>query len=184
MSNSVRVKAWRKRTRERIVQSLGGKCVCCGYHRLSRALDVHHLDPTVKDFNLGAVRANIISWDRTAAELKKCVLLCVRCHLEVHEGVTQVPDDATRFKETPSRFERSAEGLYDRCPVCGDQKSVKLLTCSRKCSALKARKVDWSRLDELLLTKTRSQIADELGVSWTAVNKRIKRNISCGVPER
>ena len=175
MSNSEHVKAWRRRTRERIVESLGGKCVCCGYDQLQLALETHHLDPNTKDFSMGETRADIISWERMTVEIRKCVLVCVRCHMEIHSGLRVVPVGAVRFNESMSEYRKKNEQLMDDCPICGKKKSIKLITCSHECGAKKANKADWSSLREMMKTMNRSQIADRLGVSWTAVNKHMKK---------
>ena len=46
-------------------------------------MDFHHIDPEAKDFTIAD---NMTSWERILPELAKCVLLCARCHREVHEG--------------------------------------------------------------------------------------------------
>ena len=68
----------------------GGKCELCGYHKCSRALSFHHLDPRKKSFGLsdkGLTR----SWQKIKKEIEKCVLICANCHMEVHEGIAQLP---------------------------------------------------------------------------------------------
>lgn len=54
----------------------------CNYKRSIRNLTFHHLDPSQKDFN---VSGTTIAWERVKVELDKCVLLCCRCHGEVHD---------------------------------------------------------------------------------------------------
>ncbi len=78
------VRAWPHRTKERAVEYMGGKCLNCGYKRCLRALSFHHLDPQKKDFRISARCA---SWESIVHELKKCVLLCSNCHMEVHDGL-------------------------------------------------------------------------------------------------
>lgn len=73
----------RRELRQRAVDFLGGKCEICGYTGTPVAFDFHHLDYREKDFNLSA---KMTSWKAIEAELKKCVLLCARCHREVHDG--------------------------------------------------------------------------------------------------
>ena len=73
----------RKALRERAIQHLGGRCRICDYTGCAGAFDFHHLDPYEKDF---AISAGSTSWKRIEPELKKCVLLCARCHREVHDG--------------------------------------------------------------------------------------------------
>ncbi len=63
---------------------LGGKCQICAYVGSPMAYDFHHTDPTTKDFNISA---RMTSFEAIRAELHKCVLLCARCHREVHDGL-------------------------------------------------------------------------------------------------
>ncbi|MCC7004417.1 HNH endonuclease [Candidatus Nomurabacteria bacterium] len=68
----------------------GGCCEICGYKKCQRALSFHHIDPSLKSFGLsdkGLTR----SWEKTKSEIDKCILLCANCHMEVHEGITQLP---------------------------------------------------------------------------------------------
>ena len=80
----------RKKLREMARESLGNKCVICGYNKCQRALVFHHLDPEKKDFSLSA-RGLTRSWIKIQAEIDKCILLCANCHMEVHDGITQPP---------------------------------------------------------------------------------------------
>jgi hypothetical protein len=63
---------------------LGGKCIECGYDKHTCSLDIHHLDPSIKDKNFNHMRG----WckERILNEIKNCVLLCRNCHAEVHAG--------------------------------------------------------------------------------------------------
>lgn len=65
------------------VKYLGGECVNCGYCKSMRALEFHHIDPTLKDPNFKSLRG----WSkiRLRKELDKCILLCSNCHSETHE---------------------------------------------------------------------------------------------------
>ena len=73
----------RREIRARAIAYLGGKCKICGYSECLEAFDAHHVDAISKDFNISSVS----SWPRLEKELKKCVLLCSRCHREVHAGL-------------------------------------------------------------------------------------------------
>ena len=75
------VVSWRKRTKARLVEHLGGKCIHCGYKRCVEALEFHHKDPTQKDF---AISGKSISFDRLKVEAEKCELVCSNCHKELH----------------------------------------------------------------------------------------------------
>jgi hypothetical protein len=67
---------------------LGGKCLVCGYSRCLAALDFHHTDPAFKTSRVASLLSQ--SWKKAAAELRYCVLLCCRCHAELHAGVIRL----------------------------------------------------------------------------------------------
>jgi len=72
------------------IEYKGGRCSICGYKRCQRSLSLHHLDPKKKDFGLSS-KGLTRSWERIKKEIDKCILLCANCHMEVHEGITQLP---------------------------------------------------------------------------------------------
>lgn len=61
----------------------GGKCKVCGYNRCLDALDFHHIDPSIKEEGIGKLLGRK-GLDTVRAEVKKCVLICCRCHREIH----------------------------------------------------------------------------------------------------
>jgi len=68
----------------------GGKCEICGYAKSQRALSFHHIDPKDKSFGIsdkGLTR----SWESIRKEIDKCALICANCHMEIHDGITQLP---------------------------------------------------------------------------------------------
>lgn len=65
----------------------GGCCQICRYDRCLAALAFHHLDPSQKDFTIAQRMGFTELNDELKAELDKCVLLCCRCHTEVHAGL-------------------------------------------------------------------------------------------------
>jgi hypothetical protein len=171
------VKTWRKNTKLRIIDAMGGECACCGYKKCSEALDLHHLNPEEKEMGFGKIRANPISWKKIVAELRKCVLLCNRCHQEVHAEYRQIPEDASRFDESYTEYRGMGE--KEPCPVCGNGKPKRNKTCSHSCAAKLSRKVDWGTIDlhDLLVIKKMpiARVADQLDLSWNAVSKRAKK---------
>ena len=74
----------RRDLRAQAVAYKGGRCSICGYDKSTAAFDFHHLDPQEKDFEVSSA---MTSWARIVRELDKCVLLCCRCHREVHDGM-------------------------------------------------------------------------------------------------
>ena len=84
-SNSVKsVVDWRKRTKIRLVDYKGGKCVKCGYNKSVKALEFHHLNPDEKDFTISG---KSWSFERLKNEVDKCILVCSNCHIEIHEEI-------------------------------------------------------------------------------------------------
>lgn len=67
----------------------GNHCVCCGYGGSDklRVLELHHIDPTQKEFDLSVSGITSKSWDRILKELKKCIPVCPTCHREIHLGL-------------------------------------------------------------------------------------------------
>ena len=82
----------RRKIRRMALEYKGGSCQICGYQKSQRALTFHHLDPKKKSFGL-AHKGITRSWEKTRDELDKCVLLCMNCHMEVHDGITQLPKE-------------------------------------------------------------------------------------------
>ena len=72
----------REKIKELSLEYKGGKCEKCGYSKSKRALSFHHIDPTQKEFTVSSSNK---SWDRVKNELDKCVLLCMNCHMELHD---------------------------------------------------------------------------------------------------
>jgi hypothetical protein len=66
------------------IDYLGGKCLNCKFDKYTCSLDIHHLDPSIKDKNFRYMRG----WkkERILNEIKNCVLLCRNCHAAVHAG--------------------------------------------------------------------------------------------------
>jgi hypothetical protein len=79
----------RKGLKEKLAAHLGGKCQSCDYNACLAALDFHHPDDD-KEFAIAA-RGLTLSWERMRAEAEKCVLLCCRCHREIHAGKRECP---------------------------------------------------------------------------------------------
>lgn len=57
---------------------LGGKCVHCG---TTDRMEFDHIDPRTKTFEITDKIAQY-AWWRIIEELKKCQLLCFKCHVE------------------------------------------------------------------------------------------------------
>jgi predicted transcriptional regulator len=178
--SSEAVKKWRENTKIRIVDSMGGKCAICGYNKCIEALDLHHLNPSDKDFSLGGIRSNPSSWVKIVAELQKCILLCSNCHREVHCGAIEIQNNFSDFNVDFLDYKKTFKDLTtSTCPICGKPKPESNITCSKKCAAQKTSKVNWESIDVVSLInegKTKTEIGEQLEVSAAAVFKRIKNH--------
>jgi len=72
-----------------VIEKMGGCCRLCGYSKCPIALEVHHLDPGIKDKNFSHM--NMWARARIDKEIAGCALLCANCHREVHAGYTPQP---------------------------------------------------------------------------------------------
>lgn len=66
------------------------KCAVCSESE-TVCLDLHHKDPTQKDFSISA-KAKSTSWKKLQLEIDKCVVLCSNCHRKVHAGLIQLEE--------------------------------------------------------------------------------------------
>jgi hypothetical protein len=171
--SSNRVKEWRHRSKERMVESMGGKCQCCGYNACKEALAFHHIDPAHKELAFGSLRANPKTWEKVVEELKKCILVCHNCHSEIHAGVREVPKLFSKFDESFANY-KQIKTEYDDCPSCGTSKPKSNKFCSPKCASTNRRKVDWDSINviELLNKHGITELEKMLGVSNAAIYKQ------------
>ena len=64
-------------------------CKVCGYSKktherfTTEALDFHHYRKN-KKHNVGNMIRDGFSWKNILKEIKKCIVICCRCHAEVH----------------------------------------------------------------------------------------------------
>lgn len=146
--SSEAVKDWRRRTKQKIIEAMGGKCVLCGYDKLQEVFDLHHMIPDKKTFSFASVRANPIAWHKIVNELRNCVLLCANCHREVTAGYQTVPPGqyfneayaATsaldRNTTTTNQFSEYKKSYKIRkCKVCNSE-FVPVTGNQRKCNEL------------------------------------------------
>lgn len=78
---------WKLIVKNRAVDALGGKCVCCKLVFPTTVYDFHHINQEDKEIKFGSVPMNgAKSWYKIREELKKSALLCPNCHRMVHRG--------------------------------------------------------------------------------------------------
>lgn len=81
--NKLHVTKSRRKTKTRLVELFGGRCIRCGYDRCPAVLQFHHRDPATKSFGIAA-KGMTRKWEVLVAEAEKCDLLCANCHYEEH----------------------------------------------------------------------------------------------------
>lgn len=178
------IKQHRKTTKERIIFSLGGECVICGYQKCIKALEVHHIDPNEKEFTFSKDML-CHSWEKLSEELKKCVLLCANCHREVHDNMLTNDFKTSFVEENASKISQKIEdiknGVGKTCVDCGKSIGPKATRC-QECSYIYRRKINNTSKEnkktltrELLKEKIRTmsflQIGREFNVSDAAIRK-------------
>lgn len=77
----------RKLNRKQLINSFGSKCMLCQYDKCSAALEFHHRNPEEKEIEISKFANNNRLTYQQIRELEKTVLLCSRCHREVHMGM-------------------------------------------------------------------------------------------------
>lgn len=191
-SSKESVKRWRKNTKRRIVEAFGNKCGQCGQSFPDEVYDLHHINPEEKDFSLGGIRANSISWKRVVIELRKCVLLCANCHRMIEHNSVNLNKHASRFNEDFATYEiteifdyktNTYKKIHNEfkdvpCPICGGKvhKNSKKY-CSQKCSQLDRRTVERPSIEKLkLLVEKNGYCATgrQFGVSDNTIRKWLK----------
>lgn len=180
MSSYKRTIDRRKERKEILVKAFGGKCQCCGYDKCITALEFHHINPSLKDISFHTTNH---SWKKIINECKKCIMVCANCHREIHQGLQKIDINKQYFDEFLIK-DYDASNLkkyYDKCPICGKEKLKKRKYCSRKCCIIDKTNLKASISNEYIVKeinkglRTKTDIANELGISRTSLNKRYER---------
>lgn len=171
------VTEWRGRTKDRLIDGFGGKCNKCGYDSCRGALDFHHLNPKEKSFQIAKALSCPRKWDELVKEARKCILLCNRCHRELHHKLWNIEDiEVVRFVGDETKLKKDTP--TGDCPVCGVEVFGNNVCCSYACAGKHACKAEWPSDEELMRKvneSSKSAVARELGVSDVAVAKRLKK---------
>jgi len=72
----------KRQYKQEAIDYLGGKCKVCGYDKCNQALEFHHLEMDEKSKEYESMKN--WSFERKREELNKCILICCRCHREIH----------------------------------------------------------------------------------------------------
>jgi len=160
----------------RLMGYKGNKCEQCGYDKIEyyAAFDFHHKDPKEKDFDIAST---VRSFENSVVEVDKCLLVCRTCHAEIHQNITGI--NTLPLSMNYSFLKKETRHL--QCAQCNEEFTVVYVSrkfCSAKCSQINQRKCDRPDKESLLAMlkeKTSTKIAEEYGVSETAVRKWCKK---------
>lgn len=180
--NSQRVINHIQKRKQDLITVFNSECCLCHFNEFPQALDFHHVDPSTKEFGVGASNAATKSLDKQLEEMKKCVLLCANCHRGVHAGVLQIPENYKDFyneeiaQQLREKNEIIKHGQHHFCRDCGKEISRNKAYCP-KCSSFHQRVVerpDRETLKMLIRTKSFLQIGKDFGVSDNTIRKWCK----------
>ena len=170
MNNSKSVAKRRRILKAKAIKILWWKCCICGYCKSISALDIHHKDPSKKEFWLSS------SWitrarHKVEKEITKCELLCANCHRELHNNRT-VKEALIELSLYESK---SIPLIKDNVCACWWKKNGYSKQCA-KCRWLETRV--FSEDHAILVNKVKEKWYEatwrDYWVSWNAIRKRIK----------
>lgn len=86
----------RRKLKVLLIEHFGGACEVCGYSNCVGAMHFHHLDPSLKEFDISN---STRSFERLVKEAEKCLLVCANHHAEAEAGIL----DLTSFRGSSAR---------------------------------------------------------------------------------
>lgn len=78
-----------KAKKQIIFEAKNHPCAICKHVFPTAAMDLHHVDPTTKEFTI-ATALKKVGYERLVAEIGKCVALCAVCHRLLHAGLVDL----------------------------------------------------------------------------------------------
>jgi hypothetical protein len=119
-----------------IIKIKGGKCEKCGYNKNISALELHHLDPSIKEFQLDSRHLSNTTFEKIIAEAEKCILVCANCHREIHHKELDSDNVDNLLAEVTSKHRTEPiKKRVVKCKYCNNEfdyvKGKKY--CSKEC---------------------------------------------------
>ena len=169
----------RRVVKKKLIDLFEGKCHICGYDKYQGALDFHHIDPEVKDFAIS--RSGISrAFNKVIKEASKCILVCNRCHSEIHGGIINIEDFSITLPDLTELYEKKQKKKQktEYCLTCGQpiSKGTKNKLC-KDCFDKSKRIVQRPSLEILLEDVKKMGFKDtgrKYGVSDNSIRKWIK----------
>ena len=72
-----------------IFEAKSEPCAICKQTFPPAAMDLHHIDPTDKEFTVSKALREV-GYEKLMQEISKCVALCAVCHRLVHAGLAEL----------------------------------------------------------------------------------------------
>lgn len=153
----------------------GRNCCVCGYNKTHLALDFHHVNPKEKKGEIARmiVTANNKNSNKLFDELKKCILVCRNCHVEIHDNIV----DGTLYQ----KYEPPKDLVFSiRKPGTGTivKDRNRLYLESRKIREAKLKSIKDIIINNINLFYTwggKTKLAKMSGVSGTHVVRIVKK---------
>ena len=182
--NAENVVKARRQNKMELIAYKGGKCSRCGYCKpFPSAYHFHHKDASNKKFTVSRFMSRKL--ETLKKEVDKCELLCSNCHAEHHDRIKVKHMENTiesiknlsdvELEKRAERQRKKATGYL--CIFCKKKylpNHKEQMYCSPQCGHLSRRKTDRpskEKLNEMIKTKTWSEIGRIYGVSDNAVRK-------------
>jgi len=101
-ANNLRNIKVKSKVKQSAIGYKGGKCVMCGYNKCNSALEFHHTDPTQKDKSQYKGLKTWLKFETLKPELDKCILVCCRCHREIHAALDAIKVEVGEVLPSPT----------------------------------------------------------------------------------
>lgn len=171
----------RIRRKQIFVDIMGGCCQLCGYNYSLQALEFHHIDPQIKQFQISDNLLRDIKM--VYEELQKCILVCANCHREIHTHFNDY-HLVSSYNQEKALYYLQEEEKYQLqhlhteikyCPVCGKIiHSMRDKYCSISCAHIVQQHCNipsQQELKQMIRTMPFTQIGKYFSVSDSAVRK-------------
>jgi tRNA U54 and U55 pseudouridine synthase Pus10 len=77
-------------TKKKMISDAKDKpCAVCKQAFPVVAMDLHHTDPTIKEFSISTA-LNKVGYEKLQKEIEKCIPLCAICHRLLHAGLVEL----------------------------------------------------------------------------------------------
>lgn len=177
--NGQAVTKHRRKRRIELIKIMGGKCAICGYNKCDAALQLHHLDPSQKEYSLSS--GNCKSIEEDINEAKKCILVCANCHREIHNGFYDNLKLKPSFNQDIAdqvlqEYKNVKQKTFTYCKTCGriiTPGAIYCEDCYKKIVRNNSHKSEITReqLKQKIRTMPFVQIGKQYGVTDNAIRK-------------